>query len=36
MITYALPQNNVAPENGCSQKERILSQPPIFRGYVGF
>ena len=33
-----LPKTNsrFAPENGPSQKERIVFQPLIFRGYVSF
>lgn len=28
------PETNIAPDNRPSQKENIVSQPPLFRGYV--
>ena len=31
-----LPETNIAPENRPSQKETIVFQPSIFRGYVSF
>ena len=31
-----LPKTNIAPENGPSQKETLVSQPSIFRCYVSF
>ena len=31
---FTLPKANIAPENRPSQKETIVFQPSIFRGYV--
>ena len=33
---YTLPETNIAAENRPSQKETIVFQPSIFRGYVSF
>ena len=32
----APPKTNIAPENRISQKETIVFEPSIFRGYVTF
>ncbi len=32
--TGTLPKANIAPEHRPSQRERIIFQPSIFRGYV--
>ena len=31
---YTLPKSDIAPENGPSQKEKVVSQPPNSRGEV--
>ena len=36
LIYHTLPETNMALENRPSQKERIVSQPSIFRDYVSF
>ena len=36
MHDVTLPKTNIAPENRPSQKETIVFQPSIFRGYVSF
>ena len=35
-LQNTLPKTNIAPENTPSQKETIVFQPSIFRGYVSF
>ena len=34
--SFTLPKFNIDPENRPSQKERIVFQPFLFRGYVSF
>ena len=36
LVGNALPETNIAPENGPGPKRKIIFQPSIFRGYVSF